>query len=90
MIKRNIDAELNWYEQRIDELCKERPLIDKIIPKSSKQAYRASLILTLISFALYAVGIRLDDPVCSFLQVVFPAYLPFLIRETFTPMGDDY
>lgn len=64
--------------------------IMRLIPKNSKQAYRASLVLTLISFTLFALGIRLDDPVCSFLQVVFPAWLPFLLRETFAPMGNDY
>ncbi|WP_297190892.1 hypothetical protein [uncultured Porphyromonas sp.] len=62
----------------------------RLIPKNSKQSYRASLVLTLISFTLFALGIRLDDPVCSFLQVVFPAWLPFLLRETFAPMGNDY
>jgi hypothetical protein len=62
----------------------------RLIPKSKNQAYRASLVIALISFTIYAVGIRLDDPVRAFFQVVFPPLLPFFIREMFAPMGNDY
>lgn len=64
--------------------------IMRLIPKNSKQAYRASLVLTLISFTLFALGIRFDDTANTIVQVVFPAWLPFLLRETFRPMGNDY
>ena len=62
----------------------------RLIPKNRKQAYRASLVLTLISFTLFALGIRVDDTANTLVQVVFPAWLPFLLRETFAPMGNDY
>ena len=47
-------------------------------------------MLTLISFTLFALGIRFDDTANTIVQVVFPAWLPFLLRETFAPMGKDY
>ena len=50
--------------------------------KNNKEVYRASLILTLISFTLFALGYHYDDWARIFLQVFFPPFIPLLYRDT--------
>ncbi len=54
----------------------------RLKPKNNKEVYRASLVITLISFALFALGYHYDDGARIFLQVFFPPFIPLLYRET--------
>lgn len=49
-----------------------------------------ALVLTLISFALFALGIHFDNPIDNFLQIVFPSILSIALREISKPIDDDY
>ena len=62
----------------------------RLIPKNREQMYLCALVLTLISFALFALGIHFDNPIDNFLQIVLPPILSIALREVSKPIDDDY
>ena len=58
---------------------------------NNKQVYRASLILTLLSFAIYAMGWHFNDMPRIIIQILAPAIFPFTLKELYDNRdGDDY
>lgn len=58
---------------------------------NNKQVYRASLILTLLSFAIYAMGWHFNDMPRIIIQIFAPAIFPFTLKEFYDNRdGDDY
>ena len=58
---------------------------------NNKQVYRASLILTLLSFAIYAMGWHFNDIPRIIIQIFAPAIFPFTLKELYDNRdGDDY
>lgn len=60
--------------------------------KISMQAtLTCSLILTLLSFAIYAMGWHFDDMPRIIIQIFAPAIFPFTLKELYDNRdGDDY
>ena len=58
---------------------------------NNKQVYRASLILTLLSCAIYAMGWHFNDMPRIIIQIFAPAIFPFTLKELYDNRdGDDY
>lgn len=58
---------------------------------SMKATLTCSLILTLLSFAIYAMGWHFDDMPRIIIQIFAPAIFPFTFKELYDNRdGDDY